>query len=126
MGFTRSHWKTGLTTFSLAGSTDCDPSLKAGVSGRRLLDDSHVGSSIHAAQSLRFPLRLLTMEKPPKRTRQGFQNILKEHMGTEQEMPRFLLLLPPRTEMKQSSARRVELLRCKKFSEDLGYEDGSH
>lgn len=73
MGLTGSHWKTGFATFSgrkhrlwEKSRMLTEPSLKAGVSGKRLLDDSHFCSSVNAGQSLRFSLRLLTMEKKPR------------------------------------------------------------
>lgn len=48
-----------------------DPSLQAGVSWRRLVDDSHLGLSVHSGQSLRSSLRLLTMGKTPKENQTG-------------------------------------------------------
>lgn len=104
-----------------------DPSLQAGVSWRRLLDGSHLGLSVHSDQSWRISPRLLTMgKKTPKRTRQGFLGHLKGTHGRWTGNALVSALASLRAEMKRSSARRVELLRCKKFSEDLGYEDGSH
>lgn len=58
-----------------------DPSVQAGVSWRRLPDGSHLGLSIHSGQTLRFSLRLLTVGKSPKRTRQGFLEHLKGTHG---------------------------------------------
>lgn len=54
VGFIGSQWKTGFATFSgqkhglwEKSRMLTEPSLKAGVSGKRLHDDSHLGSSVN-------------------------------------------------------------------------------
>lgn len=57
-----------------------EPSLKAEVSGERLLDDSHLGSSVNAVQSLRAAHphpEVVDNGKPPEVNQTGILEHLK-------------------------------------------------